>query len=988
MSETEPIEELSETGIEVDALQWLDEIGWETHGKDGGYGASVLDERYNRDLSEVIYRDILKNKIVEFNEKMDESEGDRFLKSLSRDLSCKNLVAANEKFTQLLRNGKKHTYDDGETEYVTLVDFDDLDSNRWIAVNQFRVHREDFRRPDIVCFLNGIPIVVCELKSATQGNTHHDAISDLVAYQEDVPRLFVPVLFNVAADEFKLRYGGIDASPEFYNPWRPDDDNDPDNEVKAAVSSVFRKETIANLLDRYVFYEESAGGDLKIVPRYMQYYATEALLKRATDPAKESGLIWHTQGSGKSYTMIFAAWNLLERGYLENPQVLLIVDTDKLRTQMENTLSNIDFPRFEVARSMDHLQELLEEGSSKLVLTTIHMFEDVEAEVQTNEDTVVFVDEAHRYMEKDLATNLHAGLPDAQHFGFTGTPVREEERNTFENYSPGEGKFQDKEYLHRYSIEDGINDGVVLPVHFDVRPQKWEIDQEGLDEEFERSFSDLGVDQKSEIIEKHVTRSELAELRTRVEEVAFDIVDHYEAKVEPNSWKAMVVTPTRRSAALYGEELQKLRDPEDIEVLVTSQGDDEKPIQKFHTTNEEREVIVQRFKNPEEHENDPEILIVCDMLLTGFDAPILKTMYLDRNLKNHNLLQAIARTNRPANGKVNGEIVDYASVFENLDDALDYDATTRDNAARDVAKLLTKFEDIIDETMAIFEEVDKVDSQEEVNRAVALANENQATFEDNFSRLEDLYESIAPDKRLKTRGLTEEYGWINKIHLAYRRSKRDEEPEKDAREKTRQIIDRYVDIEEIRDDIPVYKLSEEHLDAVQNLEPKAKATEIAHAVKDHLQGRSTTNPRYQRISQRVTRLVDDWRSGKIESSEVAERLEAVERETLSVNDEHDKLDMTETEYAVYSALLDDHDVDREEANEIAADVVRGFEKIDTDFRGWHMSDKKQSEISRMLIRTLVVDHDRKDLYERNLDEEILEYLIQNEVADVDEVIKS
>jgi len=173
-----------------------------------------------------------------------------------------------------------------------------------------------------------------------------------------------------------------------------------------------------------------------------------------------------------------------------------------------------------------------------------------------------------------------------------------------------------------------------------VRQQEWEIDESALDEEFERSFANLDVEEKSEIIRKHVTRSELAELRPRVENVVLDIVDHYEEKVEPNGWKAMVVTPTRRAAALYGEELQKLRDPEDIEVLVTSQGDDEKLIQKFHTTKEQRESIVQRFKNPDEYEDDPKILVVCDMLLTGFDAPLLKTMYLDRNLKNHNLLQA------------------------------------------------------------------------------------------------------------------------------------------------------------------------------------------------------------------------------------------------------------------------------------------------------------------------------------------------------------
>jgi type I restriction enzyme R subunit len=983
MSETgsEPIETPSETGVEIDILQWLDEMGWETYGKDGGYGATVLDQQYDRDLSEVVYWNILKEQLIALNEKMDEREADRFLNSLQRDLKAENLVAANEKFTRLLRKGKKHTYDDGETEYVTLVDFEDLDANRWTAANQFRVHREKAIRPDVVCFVNGIPLVVWELKSATQGNTYQDAITDLVSYQDDVPRLFVPVLFNVASDDLEFRYGAVNAPAEHYYPWR-DDDADLDNDLMEAVVALFQKRVLADLLDRYVFYEEAAGGDLKIVPRYMQYYVTEAILDRVEDPDKDSGLVWHTQGSGKSYTMVFAAWNLLERSFLDNPQVLLVVDTDKLRTQMENTLSNIEFPRFEVAESMDHLQELLEEGSSKLVLTTIQMFEDVDAEVQTNDETVVFVDEAHRYMEKDLGISLQAAIPDAQHFGFTGTPVREEERDTFDNYSP-----KGEETLHQYSIKDGIDDGVVLPVHFDVRQQEWEIDESALDEEFERSFADLNVEKKSEIIRKHVTRSELAELRPRVENVVLDIVDHYEEKVEPNSWKAMVVTPTRRAAALYGEELQKLRDPEDIEVLVTSQGDDEKLIQKFHTTKEQRESIVQRFRNPDEYEDDPKILVVCDMLLTGFDAPLLKTMYLDRNLKNHNLLQAIARTNRPADGKVNGEIVDYAGVFAsgNIEDALEYDAETRNHAAKDVDELLDDFEELLAETMDIFEDVAKVDSQEAVNNAVALANEHRATFEDNYARLQDMYESIAPDKRLETRGLRGPYQWLNRIHLAYRRSQRDPDPEEDVREKTLEIIEENVDVGEIKNNTPIYKISEEHLEKAQDLEPKAKATEIAHATQDHLQGRRTTNPRYQRISQRVEQLVNDWRSGDLEAPEVAEGLEEAEKEALAVGEQREELEMSESEYAVYSALTDSYDVEEAEAAAIAADILDGLEEIDTGFDGWHMSDRVRKEIRQTVIRTLVGEHDRKDLYDKEgLVREIVEYLIRNEQAESDE----
>ena len=976
---SESIEMPSESGVETNILQWLDEIGWETYGENGGYGATDLDEEYDRDLSEIIYWNILKQKIIELNEKMDEREADQFLNSLKRDLSSENLITANETFTNFLRTGKKYTYNDGETDDVTLVDLDpnQTDANRWIAANQFQVRREKEIRPDIVCFVNGIPLVIWELKSTTRGNTYQDGINDLSSYQNDVPRLFIPALFNVAADDSTLRYGSINAPHKHYNPWQ-DDDSEFKNDLKEAVFSLLRKNTLVDLLDRYVFYKEATGGDVKIIPRHMQYHATERILTRVESSDKDSGLIWHTQGSGKSYTMVFAAWNLLERSFLDNPQVLLVVDTDKLRTQMENTLSHIDFPRFEVAKSMDHLQELLEEGSSKLVLSTIHMFEDVDAEVQANNETVVFVDEAHRYMEKDLGLSLRAAIPDAQHFGFTGTPVREQERDTFDNYSP-----EGEETLHQYSIEDGIKDGVVLPVHFNVKQQDWDIDETSLDKEFEQSFETLSVDKKEEIINQHVTRSKLAELRRRVEKVAVDIINHYDRKLEPNGWKGMVVTPTRRAAALYGDELRKLRDPEDIEVLVTSQGDDQKLIQKFHTTEDKRELIVRQFKNPDEYENDPKILVVCDMLLTGFDAPILKTIYLDRNLKNHRLLQAIARTNRPADGKVNGEIIDYAGVFAsgNIEDALQYDTETRSRVAQDIDKLLDKFEDLLTETMEIFDEIDKVDSQEAVNDAVALAKENSAQFEDNCTRLEDMYESIAPDKRLETRDLRDKYKWLTNIHRAYRRRRRDPDPEADFGEKTRKIIEDNVEPGEIKDETPIYKLEigKEHLERTRDLEPKAKAVEISHATQEHLQGRQMTNPRYQRISQRVQQLVNDWQSGDLEPPEVAKKLEEAEKEAISVEQQQDELGMSETEHAVYSVFTDNDNVEADEATAITNDIIKRFEEIETDFDKWHMSDKKRKEIYKMVVRTLVIEHNRKDLYhEEELTEDIIEYIIRNE----------
>jgi len=260
----------------------------------------------------------------------------------------------------LLTKGKTFTVrrDDGVTKtvYVNLIDYENPENNAFHAVNQFSVSRETTIRPDVNLFVNGIPLVTMELKSRAQDNDWHDAVSDLLSYQDDVPRLFAPGLFNVAADTMELRYGAVGAPREFYEPWNdaPEKFED-DNEMRQAVKALCNPGTLLDLLKNFVFYERRAGGDAKIVPRYMQYYAVNAILDRVGKGEDKTGLIWHTQGSGKSFTMLYAAENLLARNMADNPQVFIIVDTDKLNSQMRDQLANLSLERWTEATGIDHL---------------------------------------------------------------------------------------------------------------------------------------------------------------------------------------------------------------------------------------------------------------------------------------------------------------------------------------------------------------------------------------------------------------------------------------------------------------------------------------------------------------------------------------------------------------------------------------------------------------------------------------------------------
>ncbi|GAB7012623.1 type I restriction endonuclease subunit R [Halolamina salina] len=978
----------SEYGVERSLLSWLDGVGWETYGQDGDRGAKTLDEAFSRESHEVIYWDLLAEQVVALNDAVTEENVEKFISSLRRDLDAENLMDGNREFYQLLTKGKSFTvqHDDGtsETIYVDLIDYENPEINRFHAVNQFSVSRETTIRPDVNLFVNGIPLVTMELKSLAQDNDWHDAVRDLLAYQEDVPRLFVPGLFNIAADTMELRYGAVGAPKEFYEPWNdaPATFED-ENEMRQAVKALCNPSTLLDLVKHFVFYERRAGGDAKIVPRYMQYYAVNRILDRVDAGEHKRGLVWHTQGSGKSFTMLYAAENLLKRSDVaKNPQVFIIVDTDKLNSQMRDQLANLSLERWTEAESIDHLQELIEQGQSELVLTTIQKFEDVDPDVQGNDEVVVMSDEAHRFMEADLGSRLDAALPDCYHFGFTGTPVREGERekdkNTFREFSP-----EGEDYLHRYSVKQGIEDGLILPVYFTLRHEmEWEIDEEGLDEEFEAEFSRMTTEQKREFIRDNVNATTLAEIEPRVDRAVEEIDQHYDQHVAPNGWKGMVVTPSRRSAAMYGERLVERRGEDAVEVLYTATKDDPDIIEQFHTDAEERDSIVKAFKE----DSNPELLVVHNMLLTGFDAPILKTMYLDRNLRNHNLMQAIARTNRPAAGKENGEIVDFQGVFENIDDALDYDAETKEYAARNKDELFDDLVEQVNSVMDIFDGIPKTDTQEATYEAVSRVSTHpeRRQFKQGFRRLQNLYEAVAPDGRLVKEDVEDDYKWLSRVHVAFKRTTSgDDDPEEDMREKTREIISDNVEITAIKDDFPTYKLGEEYLEDVEDLDnPGVKASQVAHATREHLHPRENQNPRYKRLSERVTDIVERWQNEEISDPEAVEALKSVEDAVLSVKEDAEKQGMDDAEFAIYTHLTEetpDAVESEKQAEEIAKEIVSQFhDRVDRDYPGWKTNQQTISEIERILLDVMVKQYDLGHLIR---DDEFVDalrnYLIQN-----------
>lgn len=989
---SQDFETFTESGVEADFLRWLDSLGWEVYGRGDTWGSTVLDNEYDRSRDEPVYWNLLREKVIELNEEITEENIDKFMSSLKREFSFDNLMEANQNFHTVLMKGHKFPVEieSGVTEKraIKLIDTDDFTNNSLIAANQFRIrNKKHSKRPDINLFVNGIPIVTMELKSSTSNKDYYDAIDDLHGYEDTVPRLFVPTLMNVAADHRDLRYGAIHATTRHYYPWNTPPYEE-DITLKDTVKSLFNPETVQDILCNFVFYKKTSKAHLKFIPRYMQYYAAKMLMRRIQNGERKRGLIWHTQGSGKSLTMLYTAKNLINRSIVDNPQVLVLVDREKLETQMSNELSSIDFEQYDVAESGAHLEELLRSGKSTLILTTIQKFGKVRNDSQGNENTIVLTDEAHRFMEENLGSKLEAVLPDCMHFGFTGTPVRESKRDTFEHYG-----YDEEDFMDHYSMLQGIRDEFILPVFFDERTADFgDYDREAADKEFERHVQTLPEDEKSRVIQKSVSKKDIERHAPRVEEIAKNIHEHFKA-VEKNGFKGMVIAPWREVAGMYGTFLQEMRDEDEVAVLISGAGESNEWTKPFETTPEEREKIVEDLHEKE----NPKIVVVRDMLLTGFDEPNLKTIYLDRKLDNHNLLQAIARTNRIQEGKNNGEIVDYRGVFKNIDKALDYSEEVQKTAAMDRDILfegseendITGFKPLLDELISIFDGIEKKDSSETIQNALARLNKNpdkRKEFLTGMRKLENLYESIQPDPRMADKEITERYRWLTQIKLAFNAdeiSASTKRKRKEIREKTQEILEDHIDVQEIQENYGNYKLNEKHLANLERLEPGAKATKIANATKEHLMLRQGKNPEYHKLSERLDEVLERWQAEDISDEEAVEQFETIEQDALDVEEEAEEKGLTGYEHAFYKAFTEQYSkyVDDQEAQQMAEEIGGRFrQEVDTSFIGWEQNEAVRNEFATVLIDIIVNKFDKKEFYLQNktsLLEDFWMYVVEN-----------
>jgi type I restriction enzyme, R subunit len=692
------------------------------------------------------------------------------------------LVAANERMVSWLRGLEAHQFI-GElvAEPVTLIDFDNPRANRLVASTEvtYKVGSQKPRRYDIVLWVNGFPLVVGETKTPVKDGVSwlNAALDVSETYEVKTPGFFVPNVLSFATEGKDFRYGPIGLPPEMWLPWGSTDDElmmPSLARMTRNVELLLTPELVLDILRSYTLYSTLAIGDLtrtiKVVPRYQQVEAVEAVVRRALDPHRKKGLLHHHQGSGKTLLMAFAAGKL--RRQLEAPTVVVVLDRLELNEQVAREFTSAGVAQVTLADSERQLQKYLKEDQRGVVITTIYRFKDAGL-LNTCDNIVVFCDEAHRTQEGTLGMDMRRALPNATYIGLTGTPISKSDRDTFENFGDPDDPGQ---VLNAYSAERSIADGATLQIHAETRLVNYHIDKVALDEAFNAMAEEEGLseEQKETVARKATRTATLMKNKKRIEAVCADIVEHYLERIAPLGLKAQVVCYDRELCVLYQKKIQRLLDKhgegwESTVVMTCAKGDPDEWT-RYDRDRAEEARIKARFQAMHE---PLKVLIVTAKLLTGFDAPIEGIMYLDKPLREHNLFQALARTNRrytnPDTGqeKTAGLVVDYVGLAEEIAKALQAQRPRdrEQTPEEDLQRLRDEFAAMIAEALARFDGIDREkadfltlqDAQQRL-----LEEDARDAFAREFLTAHALFEFLWPDEAL--RDWQNDYRWVAKVY--------------------------------------------------------------------------------------------------------------------------------------------------------------------------------------------------------------------------------
>lgn len=835
---------------------------------------------------------------------------------------------------------------------VRFIDTDHPASNSLLITDEFSfTNGTRTIRADIVFLINGIPVFFVETKAAHKKGGIAEALDQIRRYHRDCPELMSVLQLYTLTHIIRYYYSATwNTSKKTLFNWK---EETPGN-YETLVKSFCDPSRLVPLISDGILFTRQDDELKKVVLRQHQIRAVTKIVERSAETGRVRGLVWHTQGSGKTYTMIVAAQKILTDPVFQNPTVLMLVDRNELESQLFGNLDSVGIRHLEVAESRQHLLDLLSGDQRGLIVSMIHKFDGMPASVSTRRNIVVLVDEAHRTTTGTMGTYLMAALPNATIIGFTGTPI--------DQTAYGQGTFltfgrddPPKGYLDKYSIAESIQDGTTVPLHYALAPNDLLVDRLTLEKEFLDLAATEGVNDIAElnkVLEQAVTLRNMMKSPERVPKVARFVAEHFKNTIEPLGYKAFLVAVDREACALYKQKLDRLLPEEYSEVVYSSSANDSDDIRVNYHSEEEEKRIRKAFRSPE---GNPKILIVTEKLLTGFDAPILYCMYLDKPMRDHVLLQAIARVNRPfedeaGKAKKAGFVLDIVGIFGNLKKALAFDSSDIEGIINDLDVLRLQFTRLISSAQAEYLTLWKGKTKDKAVEAVLeyfLDEQKRKMFYKNFSDLSDIYDILSPDPFLRPY-----IDDMEELVRMYRMVRENFDPsiliDREFSKKVAQLVQRHTGSSEIDTPTKIYEIDDTVLREIEerSVSDIEKVFNLIKAISGLVQHDQDESPYLLSIGEKADAVIQLYKDRQKTTQDTLEELKKIITEIQQARKEQEKRNISIEEFSIFW-LLQKNDVNEPE------NKASSMKDLLKKYPHWRQSEQQAREVKGEMYKILL-----------------------------------
>lgn len=891
------------SSVQEPMLKYADQIGWSRVSQE-----QQLEWRGGEEG--LFFRDILREQLLILNPGVVTQDNvDEIIRQLSL---IKPTIDGNREALGWLK-GEQSVFvaSENRERNVRVIDFGSIDDNQFHVTEEWWQKGVAFRnRIDVVFLINGLPVSMCETKAAEKRDALELGITQIRRYHRETPEMFTHAQMFEVTELIRFFYGvswGVTRKGLFN--WKLDAQPGQTDNYEKTIKSFFDRARFLNILQHYIVFLTKEDQLTKVILRQHQTRAVEKVLQRAQEEDKYRGLVWHTQGSGKTLTMITIAARLIREAPGDvKPTVLMLIDRNELEGQLDKNLDAYGIKTYEVAKNKKELRKFLSSDYRGLIVSMIHKFDKLPANINKRDSVVVLVDEAHRTTGGKLGNYLMGALPNATYIGFTGTPI--------DKISKGEGTFKvfgtDDEtgYLDKYSIAESIEDGTTLKLNYSLAPSDLTVDRATLEKEFLLQSDAEGVSDIEElnaILDRAVELKEMMKTDKRVDEIARFVAQHFKENVEPMGFKAFFVCVDREACVLYKKALDKYLPAEYSVPVYSGAHNDNDDLRAFQlSTDQEKDVRKQFIRK----NTQPKILIVTEKLLTGFDAPILYAMYLDKPMRDHVLLQTIARVNRPYEDdegliKPYGFVLDFVGIFEKLENALAFDSDVVAACIQNIDVLKQLFETMMRERGKDYLPLAQGFDDKAKDKAIEHFAEQKVRdeFFRFYKELQRVFDVLSPDPFL--RPWLEDFERLAALYSLIRNAY-DPKPyvDRELTEKTRKLLREHTDFSGLSLPGEIHVLGPEELRLIRDAgtSDTTKILNLKKLLRTMIDNDAGSKPFLISIGERAERLAEAYESRQLTTQEALKKYLELAQETVDATEERNDLGVDENTFAIYTVL--------------------------------------------------------------------------------------